>query len=599
MCAHIKSSVVMTQFKYIVFSALLLAACAHAPVNQPGNQLVDQTDQSEDQPEAADQAPSPEQQAEAKMVLPNVELSSDLLYEFLLTEIASQRGQNELAVEGGLDMAKKTRDPRLAMRATHMAIQSGQMDKAIETLKIWQETDPASPTAMRMLSTALLRTGRIDEAGQEFVKVLKAEEAHPGPTFVQIYQMLAPYPDKAAAFKLMRDLASPYPRIAEAHWAVAQLAQTSGGEELALSEAKLASSLRPEWDMAVSLQAQLLQKSAPQQGLDVLSHYLSAYPEAREIRLQYARALLDQKQYKESRAEFQRLSDENPDNPDMAYAIALISLQMNDLQSAETQLRQALSKGKKDQDTIQYYLGQLGEAKKNDDEALASYREVKGGEYLVAAQIRIAFLLGKRGQLAEARQLLGQVQTTNNQQRVQLVLIEAQLLREANQFDEAYQVLQKATETLPNHPDLLYGTAMMADKVGKPEVFEQLMRKVIQIDPDHAQAYNALGYSYLERNMRIPEAVGLVEKALQLAPDDASIMDSVGWGYYRSGKMDDSVKMLKRAFAGNPDPEIAAHLGEVLWMRGDKQEAKKIWQDSLKANPDNAPLQAAIKKFDP
>jgi tetratricopeptide (TPR) repeat protein len=533
------------------------------------------------------------------MVLPNVELSSELLYEYLVTEIASQRGQNELAVEGSLDLARKTRDPRLAMRATHMAIQSDQMDKAIETLRIWLETDPTSLTAMRMLSSALLRTGRLDEARDEFVKVLKAEEAHPGPTFVQLYQMLATYPDKTAALKMMRDLASPYPRVAEAHWAVAQLAQATGDEGLALSEVRQARGLRPEWDMAVSLEAQLLQKNAPQQGLEVLSHYLSGYPDARDIRLQYARALLDQKQYKQARDEFQRMSDENPDNPDMAYAIALISLQLNDLQSAETQLKQALSKGKKDRDTVQYYLGQLSEAKKNEDEAIAYYREVKGGEYLVAAQIRIAFLLSKRGQLDEARQLLNQVQVTNNQQRVQLALIEAQLLREANQFAEAYQVLQKASEKLPNYPDLLYGTAMMADKIGKPEVFEQLMRKVIQISPEYAQAYNALGYGLLERNERIPEAVALVEKALQLAPDDVSIMDSVGWGYYRSGKLDDSVKMLRRAFAGNPDPEIAAHLGEVLWVRGDKPEAKKIWQDSLKANPDNVPLQTVIKKFDP
>ncbi len=140
---------------------------------------------------------------------------------------------------------------------------------------------------------------------------------------------------------------------------------------------------------------------------------------------------------------------------------------------------------------------------------------------------------------------------------------------------------------------------MLADKLEKPEVFEQLMRKVIQLSPDYAQAYNALGYSLLERKERIPEAVALVEKALQLAPDDASIMDSVGWGYYRSGKLDDSVKMLRRAYASNPDPEIAAHLGEVLWMRGDKEEARKIWQASLKANPDSAPLQATIKKFQP
>jgi len=282
MCAHIKSSIVMTQFKYIIFSALLLTACAHAPAHIAG--------EPEEQPEAANPAEAPEQQAEAPMALPNVELSSELLYEFLVTEIAGQRGQTELAVEGGLDLARKTRDPRLAMRVTHAAIEAGQMDKAIEALRIWQQIDPASPTAMRLLSTALLRTGRLDEARIEFLKVLKAEEDHAGQTFVQLYQMLASYPDKAEALKLMRDLASAYPRVAEAHWAVAQLAQASGDEVLALSEVRLARGLRPEWDVAASLEATLLQKNAPQQGLEVLSHYLSDYPKSREIRLQYARA---------------------------------------------------------------------------------------------------------------------------------------------------------------------------------------------------------------------------------------------------------------------------------------------------------------------
>ena len=192
-----------------------------------------------------------------------------------------------------------------------------------------------------------------------------------------------------------------------------------------------------------------------------------------------------------------------------------------------------------------------------------------------------------------------EIQPADDQQRAKLAMIEAQLLREASQFDEAYQVLDQALKKQPEDIDLLYETAMMADKIGKPGVFEKLMRKLIRIKPDYAQAYNALGYGMLERNEHIPEAMQLVEKALQLDPNDPSIMDSVGWGYYRSGKLDESIKMLRRAYAGDANPEIAAHLGEVLWMRGDKDEAKKIWQDSLKNNPGNEPLQAVIRKFDP
>ena len=574
----------MNQFKYIlIVSSLLLSACAQTPV----------------QPEAVNPIIPHESQDEPALVLPNVELTDELLFEFLFTEIANQRGQTGLAAKSSLDLAQKSRDPRLVRRAAQLAAESGHMDVAITAIKIWQELEPNSTLAMRVSASVLLRSGKLDEARQEIIKVLTVEDAQAGFVFLQIYKMLASYPDAPAAVKLMRELAQPYPKVAEAHWAVAQMAQSSGEDRLALDEIRQARSLRPEWDMAVSLEAQLLQKSVPQQGLEVLQSYLSSYPKAGDIRLQYARALLDQKQFGKARDQFQRLANDDPDNPEFPFAVALISMQLNDMQGAETQLKQALSKGKKDQDAVQYYLGQLSEAKNNDEEAIAYYQKVKGGEYLFSAQVRVAYLLGKRGQLAEALKQLHQVQAENTQQRVQLVLIESQILREANQLTESYQVLQNSLVKLPDNPDLLYGAAMMADKVGKPDVFEQLIRKLIQVKPDYAHAYNALGYSMLERNERIPEAVTLVEKALQLAPDDAAIMDSVGWGYYRAGKLDDSVKMLRRALTGSPDPEIAAHLGEVLWARGDKGDAQKVWQESLKVHPGNEVLQAIMKKFMP
>ncbi|MCK9201550.1 MAG: tetratricopeptide repeat protein [Gallionella sp.] len=571
-----------SSFKYLVVGSLLLTACAQAPKQAA--------------PVAPAAAVAPPQ-VEAAPVLPNVELTDELLYEYLLTEIASQRGHQALALEGSADLARKTRDPRLARRAAQFAVESGQMERAIEAFRQWQEVEPNAAVAGRMLSSILLRGGKLEEAKLEYAKQLQAAGANPGPVFLQLLQQAVSYPDKPAALKLLRELAQPYPQVAEARWSVAQLAQLAGEAELALSEARQARSLRPDWAAAVSLEAQLLLKSEPEQGLEALRSYLSANPDAREIRLQYARALLEQKQYKPARDEFQRLAKDSPDNPDMAFAIALISLQLKDFQGAEEQLRQSLGEGKKDQDRVQYYLGQLSEAKESDDEAMAHYREVKDGEHRFAAQLRILYLLNKRDGLEPARAHLQQIRADNNQQRVQLLLIEAQLLREAKRIAEAYRVLQQGLEKLPNHPDLLYETAMLADKNGKHDVTEQLLRKLIQLKPDHAHAYNALGYSLLERNERLAEALVLVEKALQLAPDDAAIMDSVGWGYYRSGRLDDSVNMLRRAYAGNPDPEVASHLGEVLWVRGDKEEAQKVWQDSLKVNPDSVQLQSVIKKF--
>ncbi len=592
MCAHIKSIIEMNQLGYIILASLLLTACAHAPVQKLADQAVQPSKQTE-------QAEPVEQEVQDNRVFPNVELTDELLYQFLLTEIANQRGETDVAVKTSASLANKTRDPRVAMRAAQLAMESGQMDKAIDAIRLWREVEPTSIIARRMLSSVLLRAGKLDEVRIELASILKDDQANAGPAFIHLYQIMSAYPDKVAALQLLSDLAQPYPNMPEAHWAVAQMAQTAGDEKRALAEVKLASNLRPDWDMAVSLEAMVLQKNAPQEGLDRLKSHLTKFPDAHEIRMQYARALLDQKQYKLSRDEFQHLANDNPDSSEMAFAIAMISLQMQDYQGAEDQLKLALSKGKKDQDAVRYYLGQLDEAKKNEAEAIENYRLVVGGEYQFSAQIRIAYLLNKRGEAVAAMNQLHQMQAISNQQRVQLIVVESKFLLDAKQDAEAYRVLQQGLATLPNNSDLLYETAMIAEKIGKHDESEKLLRKLIKVKPDDAHAYNALGFSLLERNERISEAVSLVEKAMQLAPDDAAIIDSVGWGYYRSGKLDESIKLLRRAFASNPDPEIAAHLGEVLWARGDKEDAKKVWQDSLKENADSSQLQTVIKKFIP
>lgn len=571
----------------LIIASLLLAGCAQTAKPVASVQV-----------EPPVQA-APEVALEVAPALPDVELSSELLYEFLLTEIANQRGHKALAVDGSADLAQKTRDPRLAKRAAQLALESGDMNRSIAAFRFWQETEPGAAMATRVLSQLLLRSGHLDEARAEFIKVLKTEEPAVGPAFIQLYSLAAGFPDRAASLQLMRDLAVPYPKVAEAHWAVAQLAAATGDEKLALNEVREARGLRPEWNAPVSLEAQLLRKTEPQQSLDLLRRYLSDYPKSAEIRLQYARALLEQKQYKPARDEFKRLSIESPDNIELAFAVALISLQLNDLTGAETELRQALLIGGKGQDAVEYFLGQLSEAKEDEAEALIHYREVKAGEYQFSAQLRVVYLLSKQGRLSEARLQLQQAPANTLAQRVQVVLIEAQLLSEARQFPEAYQVLEQGLVKLPNHPDLLYEAAMLADKLGKYEASEKFLRKLIQLKPDHAHAYNALGYSLLERNVRVAEAVALVEKALQLTPDDHAIMDSVGWGYYRAGRLDESIAMLRRAYAGNQDPEIAAHLGEVLWIRGDKAEAASIWQDSLKAHPDSGPLLSVMKRYLP
>jgi tetratricopeptide (TPR) repeat protein len=583
----------MNTFKYLLMGSLLLGGCAHAPKQ---TELIPVKPVTQAEPMTEKTA---EPLAEVGPPLPDVELDSELLYELLLTEFANQRGHKALAVEGSTDIARKTRDPRLAKRAAQLALESGDMNKTVDAFRFWQEIDPTAGMTPRVLSSLLLRGGRLEESRPEFLKVFKMSEPDVGPVFLQIYPLFSAYPDKKAALQLVRDLASPYPKVAESHWMVAQLAQAAGDEALALTEVREARRIKPDWDYVISLEAQLLRKKTPEQSLSLLAAYLDKHPQAGDIRLQYARTLLEQKEYLKARKEFQILADASPDNVDLAFAVALISLQLNDLPGAEAQLKLALGKHGQGREGVSYFLGQLSEAKENEAEALVYYREVSSGEYQFPAQLRVVYLLSKKGQYAEARQFLKKIQAATDAQRVQLVLIEARLLRDSKQYKDAYQVLQQSLIKDPSQLELLYEAAMLGDLLGHHEASEQMLRKLIKIKPDHAQAYNALGYSLLERNVRIPEAMQLVEKALLLAPDDLAIMDSVGWGYFRSGRLDESVAMLRRAYAGNPDPEIAVHLGEALWTRGDKEEAAKLWQDSLKANPDNAMLQAVIKRFQP
>ncbi len=589
----------MNSFSYkLLFLPLLLSACAQVP-RTAGNATDNSTKPLANTTEQVSSTEAEKSQPSPRLDLPNVALDSHMLYEFLLGDIAEQRGRPDLAAQAYLDLAKTTRDPRVARRAAQLAFASRQMDKSLESFRLWQELEPSAPLANQMLVSLLLSGGKYQEARPQVERLLAASPKNPGNVFLLLHSLLIRIPDKNAALDWLIDVAKPYPKVAEAHWAVAQIAAAANKKELALTEIHQAVMLRPEWDLAAMFEVQLLQTREPGRALELLQKFSDAHPENNDVRLYYARALLEQKRYAESRVQFQKLQSADPDKPELAFAIALLSLQLGDLGRAEKELKETLERGKKDADTVHYYLGQLNEARKDDNTALVQYRMVQDGDYVYSARLREAYLLNKAGKLNDARAVLKNAPAADDRQQVTLVLVEAQMLRDAKQFDTSYQVLAEALKALPNQPQLLFETAMAADKLGKAELFEQLLRKLLQLAPDHAQAYNALGYSFLERNVRIDEGMKLVEKAYQIEPDDAAITDSMGWGYYRLGKLDKSAEFLRRAFAANPDPEIAAHLGEVLWAQGNKEEAKKIWQAAMKANPENDALRAAIKKFIP
>lgn len=599
-----------------LFLPLLLAACAHGPLAkgtaQSGDMAVsplvkviavagEGATASEVPAADDDAADATTNTKESEKNLPKQELTGEMLYGFLLGDVASQRGNKVLAAQAYLELANLTQDPRVARRAAQLAFESRQMNLTVEAFELWVKLEPDSIQAKQALLNVLVTGDKLEQARPYIVDMLASHPEQAGHTLKQVYPLLAQHPDREAVYKLMGDLAQPYLDRVEVHMVLAQAAAGAGKQKIALEEVRKARQMKPDMEAPVQLEAQLLFKDKPEQSLKVLQNFLATHPKASDTRLTYARMLLVQKKYPESRTEFKRLLDAYPDNAETAFTVAILSLEMGDLDLAESAFHKSLANGKKDVSTVYYHLGQLNETRKRDDEALKNYLLVKEGGNVYPAHLRAVYLLYKAGKLEEARSFLREAPAQNDRQKVQMILAEAQLLREEKQIEAAYDVLGQGMKVFPGEPDLMYEAGMLAERMHKFDIFEELLRKVIKLKPDYAQAYNALGYSMLDRNVHLEEGMRLVQKAGELAPDDAGIIDSIGWGHYRLGNLDKSLEFLRRAYQSSPDPdpEIVAHFGEVLWVTGDKVQAQKVWSDAAKTHPNSEPLRAVMKKYLP
>jgi Flp pilus assembly protein TadD len=351
-------------------------------------------------------------------------------------------------------------------------------------------------------------------------------------------------------------------------------AGSAGESERALVEVRRALELRPDWEMAALLQVQILSRRSPAEAIIFLQGFVERNPKARDAQLHLARALVGEKRYGEAKRLFDQLLVDYPDSPEVVYPVAILALQQNDRALAEAQFKHFLTLSVPDKNFAYYYLGQIAEEDKRSTEALAYYKSVSSGEQYLPAQLRRARLLADLGQLDAARKQLREAKTGTPEERIRLVIAEAGLVRDAKQTQAAFDLLEKALAAQPEQPELLYETALLAEKLGRLDLLESRLRKLIELRPESAQAYNALGYSYAERNLRLPEARELIEKALQIAPEDSFILDSMGWVLYRQGDLPSALTHLERAYTRRDDPEIAAHLGEVLWVSGRKEDAR-------------------------
>jgi tetratricopeptide (TPR) repeat protein len=520
------------------------------------------------------------------------------LYDMLLGEIAQQRGDYALAAKTYLELARRTGDPRVARRAVEVANQGRLEDLALEAAKTWYELEPQSPAALSVVASLLVNARKVDEAQPYLQKLLDAEGVDLERGYLQLNRLLAGNPDKAANLRVVRNLAARHPEMAPAHLAIAQAASAANNDSLALAETRRAAELKPDWEGPAIFEAQILQKKSPADAAKRLGQFVEKNPTSRNGRLAYARALMADKRVPEARKQYEALLAANPNDPDLIYTIGILAFQGKDYAVAEDNMKRLLAlPDYRDPDAARFFLGQIAEEQKQWPRAIQWYEAIQDGEHALPARLRTANAIAKQGKLDAAREYLHKTAEDHPGQEVQFTIAEAQLLRDANRAPDAYKLLAEALKEDPEQPELLYDFALTAEKLEKYDVLERNLRKLIEVKPDHAHAYNALGYSFAERNTRLGEARKLIEKALELSPDDYFIIDSLGWVQYREGDLKGAAQTLRRAYDGRPDAEIGAHLGEVLWVMGDRTEANRVWQESLKSAPDNETLQKTIKRL--
>ncbi|MHB8743474.1 MAG: tetratricopeptide repeat protein [Sulfuricaulis sp.] len=531
--------------------------------------------------------------------LPKVALDQEMLYNLLVGEIAGEQGQMDVAATNLGKVAEQTRDPRVAERATLAALYARRYNEALQSAQLWSELRPNDTDAREAMITALLELNRIAEAKSQFATLFGMAETRRNldQAYLRAAAVLGRVTNHSAAIDVMRSLVALNPQQASAHFAMANLMARDGDLDQALVSVDQALKRRPDWEEAALFKARvLISLKEPQKARAFYEAFLDSNPGATNIRLNYARLLIDQKEWDKALEQFKRVAKDVPNDADTIYAVGLLSLQNNHLDDAEKYLKRALAL-RPENDQARLYLGQIAEEDKRYAEAAHWYRGIGEGEYYFDAQVRLGVVLAKQGDLAGARQFLASIKTQTDQERVQLALAQEQMLSDAKQYREALGVLNAAIKADPDDEDLLYSRALVAEKLDMLDVTESDLRAILKKDPKNVNALNALGYTLTDRTKRYQEALGLLQQAMALKPDDAFIMDSMGWLQYRLGNNAEAVKYLKHALDIRNDAEIAAHLGEVLWVMGNHDEAESVWNRALRETPDDEALNSVIKKF--
>ncbi|MDE2429574.1 MAG: tetratricopeptide repeat protein [Burkholderiales bacterium] len=537
--------------------------------------------------------------------LPDVKLTDELFYKILTAEIAYQRGSWQAAYVTLLSVAQQTRDPRLAKRSAEIALSVRQPAEALAAIRLWRELAPDSNEATQYYLGFMAMNNNLAEIQAVFTEKLHAATPQQyGVIMLQAQRLLARARDKNAAFDVLEEILSPYKNLPDAHLALAQGAYTKGDHKRAVDEAQMVLNSRPDSQLAVLT---IAQASTQTDAAKALAHFVKKNPGARDVRLAYGSILIDLKQLDKATHEFEKLLSDKPDDTTALYTLGVLAMERHQPEVAEKYFKDFLKVGEarpgQERDTTPTLINLSRIAVERKDYKAAQEWLAKIDSYdgrnpsWFKVQLRRANLIAKEGKMDEARRFLKSIQTSNPREEIEVIQTEAQLLKDAGMTGEAVNVLQAALKQHADDPDLLYDYAMLAESMNNISEMETSLRRVIAIAPENQHAYNALGYAFADRNIRLAEALVLIEKANELAPNDPFILDSLGWVKFRLSQFAEAEAALQRAYALRADTEIADHLGEVLWAQGKHSEAKKIWRDAQTKDPENDALKKTLTRL--
>lgn len=507
----------------------------------------------------------------------------EVLYNVLAGEIAGQNEDYATAAHYYLEASLESADPAIAERATQIALYAGNTDLAGRAVKRLIEIAPESRRAYRTAATLAVEEGEPLMA-RRYLEHLMTMASTPEAGWQEVARLMARASDESFALDLMGELVEAHPEQAPAWRARSQLASHFDRLQPALDYADRALELNPEAPELLAWRGRLRLSDADYEGAAAdLEKALEAAPDNRQAQLNFAEALRRQGDYDRAQSVLSGL----PQNPELVKTRAALALENEDWELAGELYRRLLDEPGFNQEAL-YFLGQLAELEKRFEEALSLYEQVDSDELRLDADVRRAVVLAQQERLDEALEVLAGLKSGDRGAVEEAFLAEGQILTDAGRIDDALAAYREGLNRLPSSQRLVYARGLLAAEQGRLELAEADFRAILDENPEDAMALNALGYTLADQTDRLDEAHDLISRAYELVPDDAAVVDSLGWVEYRRGNHQEALVHLRRALDLQFDAEIAAHLGEVLWVTGEKEEAREIWRRALERLPEDS-----------